>query len=163
LAIPVERILDVWLSGSGAVLTNIQHLTSNIRFRWRTPLNGGRFLADVVKLETAERTPVNIPPEPFLHVTQRVLVHRVDVIDAAQLLHSKASAAGAAAGPAKEEKEPLVPRLALAAFLAFQDSMVAQLIEHRSTNTDQNTTATHTMTRMLFISNLAKAWQLAGK
>jgi hypothetical protein len=106
---------------------------------------------------------VNIPAEPFLHVTQRVLVHRVDVIDAAQLLHSKASAAGAAAGPAKEEKEPLVPRLAPAAFLAFQDRMVTQLIEQSSTNTDQNSTATHTMTRVPFIANLAKTWQLAGK
>jgi hypothetical protein len=82
---------------------NIQHLTSNIRFPRRTPLEGGRFFADVVKLEPAERAPVNIPPEPFLHVTQRVLVHWVDVIDAAQLLHSKTSAARAAAGPAKEE------------------------------------------------------------
>jgi hypothetical protein len=106
---------------------------------------------------------VQISTHPLLHIAQRVLVHRVDVIDAAQLLHSKASAAWATAGSPEQEQIPLVPRLALAAFLALQDGVIAELIEERSGNTNQNTTATRTLTREPFISNIAKAWQLAGK
>src|SRR5882672_11111966 len=78
--------------------------TGNLRLR-RRPLGAGHSLADVVKLEAAERAPVNIPADPFLQVTQRVLVHRVDVVDSAQLLHAKTSATRATAGPSEQEQE----------------------------------------------------------
>jgi hypothetical protein len=136
--------------------------TGSLRLRRRRPLGAWRFLADVVKLEAAEWAPVNIPADPFLQVTQRVLVHRVDVVDAAQLLHSKTSAARATAGPSEQEQEPLVARLAPAAFLALQDGVIAEFVEKRSLNTDQNTPATRTLPREPFISKIAKTWQLAG-
>jgi hypothetical protein len=42
-----------------------------------------------------------IAADPLLQITQRVLVHRVNVIDASQLLYAKAAAARTPAGPAE--------------------------------------------------------------
>jgi hypothetical protein len=137
--------------------------TGSLRLRRRTPLGAWRFLADVVKLEAAERAPVNIPSDPFLQVTQRVLVHRVDVVYAAQLLHAKTSAARTPAGPTEQEQEPLIARLPTAALLALQYGVISEFVEERSLNTDQNAPATCTIPREPFISKIAKTWQLAGK
>src|SRR5436305_514546 len=87
---------------AGFLLVRFGHTSSLRRSGW-WPFGGGRPLADVIKLEAAEWTPVNISADPFLQITQRVLVHRVDVVDAAQFLHSKASAARTAAGPSEQE------------------------------------------------------------
>jgi len=106
---------------------------------------------------------VNIPADPFLQVTQRVLVHRVDVVDSAQLLHAKTSAARATARSSEQEQEPLVARLAPAALFALQDGVISELVEQRSPNTHQNAPATRTIRREPFISKIAKTWQLAGK
>jgi hypothetical protein len=111
----------------------------------RLTLGRRRFFPDVVKLEAAERTPVQIPADPLLQVTQRVLVHRVDVIDPAQLLHTKATAAGAPAGSPEQEQKPLVPRLPAAAFFALEDGMIAELIEEASGYAHQSASATRTL------------------
>jgi hypothetical protein len=76
------------------------------------------------------------------------------VVNAAQLLDSKTSAARAAAGPSKQEQEPLVPRLAPAALLAFQDSMISELVDKGPPNTHQGAPATCTLSRgSLYIEN----------
>jgi hypothetical protein len=106
---------------------------------------------------------MNIPAHPFLQVTQRVLVHWVDVVHAAQLLHPKTSAARAAAGPSEQEQVPLVPCLTPAAFFALQDGVISEFVEERSLNTDQHPSATRTIPREPFISKIAKTWQLAGE
>jgi len=92
-------------------------------------------------LEAAKRAPVQIPAQILLPITQWVLVHRIDVIDAAQLLHAKAAAARAAAGSAKQEQKPLVLRLALPAVLALPDGVKDEPFAYRAANTYQCSSA----------------------
>jgi hypothetical protein len=75
---------------------------------------------------------VQVRSEIFLEIAERILVHRVDVIDPAQLFHTKAAATGAAALSPEEKEEPLVPKLALAAFSALQDSVIDESLTERT-------------------------------
>ena len=90
---------------------------------------------------------MNIPTEPLLQITNRVLIHWVDVIDAAQLIHAETAAARTTAGPSEKEQEPLVARLAPAALLALQDGVIGEFVKKGSLNTDQHASATSTIPR----------------
>jgi len=98
----------------------------------------------------------------FLHVAERVLVHRVDVIHSAQLFHAKTSTPGAAALSAEQEQIPLIPHFAAAAFLAPQNSVIDELLAQRSANAYQYTAATHAILHVCsFIPNIANPRQVA--
>jgi len=121
-------------------------------------------LANVVELEPAERAPVQITAQVFLEIAERVLVHGVDMIDSAELFHAEAAAAGAPAGPAKQEKIPLVALFPTAAFLARQDSVIDEFLVELSWDAHQRAAALSTLPHVCpFISNIANRWQLAGK
>ena len=46
---------------------------------------------------------MHLGAEILLQIAERILIHGVDMIDAAQLLHFEATAPGTAAGAAEEE------------------------------------------------------------
>jgi hypothetical protein len=105
------------------------------------PLDGRGLLAQIVELKPAERAPVQITAQKFLEIAERILVHRVDMIDSTELFHAITSATGAAAFSAEEEQKPLVPGFAGAAFLALQNGMVDKLLAERTADPHQVTTA----------------------
>jgi len=88
---------------------------------------------------------VQIAAQEFLQIAERILVHRVDVIDAAQLFHAKATAAGAAALSAEQEQKPLVADFAAAALPALQDGMVDKLLADRTLKPYELASTTYTM------------------
>src|SRR5260221_10348323 len=113
-------------------LTRFGHIRSFDDSDRSGPLDGRGLFADIVELEPAEWTPVQIAAHEFLQIAERILVHRVDVIDAAQLFHAKRAAAGAAALAAEQEQKPLVADFAAAALPALQDGMVDKLLADRT-------------------------------
>ena len=142
-------------------LTLFGHIRS-FRGGWNAALEGRRFLAQIVKLQPAERAPVQARAEKLLQIAKWILVDRVDVIDSAELFHAKTSTTGAAALSAEQEQIPLVPHFAAAAFLAPQNSVIDELLAQRSANAYQYTSATHAILHVCsFIPNIANPRQVA--
>jgi hypothetical protein len=87
-----------------------------------------RFPAKVVELEPAERTPVHVRAEVFLEIAQWVLIHRVNLVDSAELLYAEAATAGAAACPSEQKQEPLILCFSAAAAAARPDGVISELL-----------------------------------
>jgi hypothetical protein len=75
--------------------------------------------------------------EPFLKIANRVLVHRVDIIDLAELLQVEAAADRAATSSSKHEEKPLVERLPCAALSALKNGAINESIAEGTGNPDQ--------------------------
>jgi len=104
---------------------------------------------------------VQIAAEELLQIANRILVHRVDVIDSAQLFHAKTTAAGAAALFAEQEQKPLVVDFPPVAFPALQDGMVEKLLADRTAKPYKLTSATHAVPHVFKLS--AFSFQLSAK
>jgi hypothetical protein len=104
---------------------------------------------------------VQTTAEEFLQVADRVLVHRIDVIDSAQLFNTKTTAAGTAALFAEQEQKPLVPDFPPVAFPALQDGMVDKPLADRTAKPYKLTSATHAVPHVFKLS--AISFQLSAK
>jgi hypothetical protein len=101
-------------------------------------------------LQPAEGAPVQIGAEPFLQITERILIHRVDVIDAAQFFHPEIAAPGTTAGSPEKKQKPLVPSLAGAALPALEDSVIRKLLPECAGNANHVAPTTSTIPHVCY-------------